>query len=208
MPVSPKDASDDCIARSRALLAHAHVPSVAPGLREDLGRLALVMAIAAVDAYMHALVLSRVSDVRTELPKSLKRIDIDFEWLTYLAEETVSAQRASKKKRPWVTVKHALQERLLRETFQSYDAVGSAMAMAGVDKAWSSVAQKMGCSADDIKNRLSVIVHRRNKIVHEGDLRRLARPRKIQHSPIDLANVQEEIDWLDKLLAAIAQVAP
>jgi hypothetical protein len=91
MPVTPKNASDDCIARSRALLAHARVPGTAAGLRDDLGRLALVMAVAAVDTYMHTLVLRRVSNVRGALPKALRELDIDFEWLAYLADATVVA---------------------------------------------------------------------------------------------------------------------
>jgi hypothetical protein len=208
MPVTAKNASDDCIARARALLAHASAPGTAPGLRDDLGRLALVMAIAAVDTYMHIVVLRRVSTVRGALPKALQELDIGFAQLTDLAEATVIAQRAGRASRPWVTVKHALQERLLRETFQTYDAVGSAMSMAGVKKAWSSIATHLGCTADDIRVRLNAIVHRRNKIVHEGDLRRMARPRAIQHSHIDLTSVQSDIDWLDQLLGAIAHVVP
>jgi len=208
MPVTPKNASDDCIARARALLAHAGAPGTSAGLRDDLGRLALVMAVAAIDTYMHTLVLRRVSTVRGAIPKALQDLDIDFARLTELADATVVAQRAGRVSRPWVSVKHALQERLLRETFQSYAAVGSAMSMVGVKKAWSSVAAHLGCAADDIQIRLTSVVHRRNKVVHEGDLRRMARPRAIQHSPIDLALIKSDIDWIDQLLAGIAHIVP
>ena len=207
MPVTPKNAADDCIARARALLAHAGIPGTAAGVRDDLGRLALVMAVASVDTYMHTLILRRVSNVRSALPKALRDLDIEFEWLTELADSTVIAQRTGRATRPWVSVKHALQERLLRKTFQSYDEVAAALAMVGVKKAWSTVAGNLVCSPEEIKNRLNSIVHRRNQIVHEGDLRRMARPRAIQHAPIDLMAVQADIDWIDQLLAAIVQVA-
>jgi hypothetical protein len=166
------------------------------------------MAVAAIDTYMHRLVLRRVSTVRGELPKALRDLDVNFARLVELADTTVEGQRAKKKTRPWVAVKHALQERLLRETFQSYDAVANAMSMAGVKKGWSNVATYLGWTADDIKTRLNAIVHRRNKIVHEGDLRRMARPQSIQHSPIDLTAVGSDIDWMEQLLAGIAHVAP
>jgi len=208
MTVAPKDASDDCIARARALLAHAGAAGIQSGVREDLGRLALVMAVAAIDTYMHMVVLQRVSTMRSAIPKPLQELDIEFARLTSLADVIVEAQRSSHSIRPWVAVKHALQERLLQETFQSYDSVGKAMAMAGVKKAWTSIAPHLGCTAEDIKTRLNAIVHRRNQIVHEGDMRRMARPRAIVHSTIDLAAVQSDIDWLDQLLAGIARVVP
>lgn len=51
--------------------------------------------------------------------------------------------------------------------------------------------------------RLTQIVHRRNTIVHEGALRRLLRPREITHEPLDRAEVDKHLAWLEQLIAAI-----
>ena len=114
---------------------------------------------------------------------------------------------ANRKSRPWVQVKNALHRKLLKMTFQSYEEVGTAMAMAGVSKGWRQVAKKIGCKADDIKSRLNDIVHRRNKIVHEGDLRRLQRPRVLKLNDIDGIKVSNDLDWLEQLIAGIDAVA-
>ena|SRR5258708_713471 len=73
-------------------------------------------------------------------------------------------------------VKAALQKRLLKETFQSYDEVAMAFAIAGIEKAWSKVASKLGTKADDIKDRLGGLVLRRKaSIQKEGPNEILAR---------------------------------
>lgn len=165
--------------------------------------MALVMGVAALDTYMHAVVRTSLPNSHGALPKAIARLDLSFSELAQLADNTVAAQRANRTSRPWVQVKNALHRKLLKVTFQSYDDVGGAMAMAGVKKGWTKVAGQMACTADDIKTRLGRIVHRRNQIVHEGDLRRLVRPRQVEHNDIDGAEVQADLDWLEQLIGAI-----
>jgi hypothetical protein len=203
LPITPKNTADDCIARAKQVLAAA---GSAGGAADDLRRMALVMGVAALDTYMHAVVVTHLSDNRTSLPKALKRLPLKFEELAQLAENTVAAQQAGNQSRPWVQVKNALHRKLLTVTFQSYEDVGDAMAMAGVKKGWTKVAQQLGCNVEEIRSRLGSIVHRRNQIAHEGDLRRLVRPRNIQHNTIDHDNVSSDLDWLGQLIGAIDTV--
>ena len=89
---------------------------IAPRTREDLRRLALVMGVVAVDAYMHWAVLRRLSEVRRqgELPKGLRQLQVPFDELASLAETTVTARRQRVDSRPWVQLKNAAQKRLQR----------------------------------------------------------------------------------------------
>ncbi len=200
MPATPKDMADDCMARARAVLAAANTNTP---VDNDLVRMALVMGVAALDTYMHAIIRAELTKNSNAVPKALSKLDLRFSELAQLANNTVAAQQKGKKSRPWVQVKNALHRRLLTETFQSYDAVGKAMSMAGIAKGWSQVATALGCSAKDIKSRLGKIVHRRNQIVHEGDHRRLVRPQAVTHNQVVPADIQGDLDWLDQLIGAI-----
>lgn len=166
------------------------------------------MAITAVDSYMHWLVYHRISEVRKEgdLPKSLAKLDLPFTEMAALADATVRGRNAGKDTRPWVQVKNVMQKRLLKETFQSYEQVAIAFSWAGIEKPWSRVATKLNIQADDIKSRLNPLVHRRNQIVHEGDIARASRPQKLKYNDIDHAEVAADVDWIASLIAAIEQV--
>jgi hypothetical protein len=143
-------------------------------------RLSVVMAVAALDTYMHRLIVERAYK-HEELPKGLARLDVGFEDLLGQADATAVAARADPHKpRPRVGVKKLLRDRLLRETFQSYEAVARALSMAGRPRAWPAIGGKMvpPLQPKEIKERLNEIVMRRHQIVHEGDYERLEKPRK------------------------------
>ena len=99
-----------------------------------------------------------------------------------------------------------MQKRLLKETFQSYEQVAIAFSWAGVEKSWSRVAAKLGVQADAIKSRLNSLVHRRNQIVHEGDITRASRPQKLRYNDVDHAQVVADVHWIAALIQAIEQV--
>jgi hypothetical protein len=170
--------------------------------------MALVMAVAAVDSYMHGVVMRRIAHVRrrVDLPRPLARLEIPFSRIADLADTYIDAQRAGRRTRPWVQVKASLQQRLLKETFQSFEQVTTALAMAGVDDAWSKIASGMGETVRNIRDRLNALVHRRNQIVHEGDMKRVSRPRKLRFNQIRHADVQDDIRWVASLIDAADNV--
>lgn len=155
---------------------------------------------------MHQLVWRSVAD-HEELPASLAKFEVPFAQLWDLAIEMKAALRKGENARPIVAVKTALRERLSQETFQSHQRVGDAMAMAGLKKGWSNVATELGEKGDAIRDRLNSIIAQRNKIVHEGHHERQDRPRLVKLLPVDQTEVKEHLDWLEKLIAAIAKVA-
>jgi hypothetical protein len=163
------------------------------------------MGIVAVDAYMHWAVLRRLSEVRRqgELPKGLRQLQVPFDELASLAEATITARRQRVDSRPWVQLKNTAQKRLLRMTLQSSQEVGDAMAMVGVKDGWTIVASAMNLKAQDAKGRLDKIVARRNQIVHEGDLARQTRPRRVRLNPITRLEVTADLDFLKALLDAL-----
>ncbi len=208
MAFRPIDAANSCISRSRELLVASQLPQVAV-VREDIIRSALVMTVGAMDSYMHWLVYQEITEVsksQAGLPKKLANLDIPFSELASLADAVLEGRREQTDTRPWVQVKNATQRRLLRETFQSYDQVSGAMAMAGISKGWTQTAKHLNTTSDAIKTRLNQIVHRRNQIVHEGDITRASKPRKVKLSLINHADVSADVTWMEKLIGGIEAI--
>lgn len=208
MPFHPINAAKACIRRSRRLLALCEDQLPDTKVKNDLRRSAMVTAVTGIDAYMHWLVYRQISDLRREgdLPKSMAKLDIPFTELAALADATLQGRQQQIETRPWVQVKHAMQKRLLKETFQSYEQVATAFAWAGVEKPWSRVADKLGMQADAIKTRMNSLVFRRNQIVHEGDIARASRPRELKYNDIEHAQVIDDVNWVESLINAIEQV--
>jgi len=154
---------------------------------------------------MHRLIIERAF-THAELPGGLARLEVPFEQLLAQADGTGKAARAKPhKSRPRVGVKRQLRDRLLRETFQRYDDVARALGMAGRRKAWEAIGKQLvpTVAPVQIKERLNRIVDRRNQIVHEGDYRRLERPRGASRNPIGTPQTRRDIGFLADLIDAI-----
>lgn len=166
------------------------------------------MAVAALDTYMHRLIVERAFKHDT-LPNGLARLDIGFEDLLRQGDATAAAARAKPyKPKPRVGIKRQLRDRLLRETFQNYDAVARALSMAGRPKAWPKIGKSMQTPHEpsEIKARLNGIVTRRNQIVHEGDYERRERPRTPRRNLITQKQARRDIDFIAELIDAIHAV--
>jgi hypothetical protein len=171
-------------------------------------RLSVVMAVAALDTYMHRLIVERVFS-HDDLPRGLAQLDVNFEQLLAQADETRDAARAEPfNSRPRVGVKRQLQDRLLRETFQNYRSVSAALSMAGRSKGWKLIGSKMSPPLEpgEIKQRLDGVVHRRHQIVHEGDYERLQKPQKPKLNEMTQAQARRDIDFIAQVIDAIHEV--
>jgi hypothetical protein len=178
-------------------------------------KLSVVMAVAALDTYMHRLIVERVythpklPGGGLRLPGGLARLDLPFvEFLAWADEAGAAARSAPHNSRPRVQVKRQLRDRLLRETFQRYDDVSRALGMAGVGGNWNAIGANLDPPLEpkEIGERLDAIVMRRNQIVHEGDYRRLERPQDAHQNPVNFVQARSDIDFISDLIDAIHAV--
>ncbi len=230
MAVTPLDAATACMDRADTLLAQGGVAGLAALRADDLARQGLVLAVAAVDAYFHMRVLRSVQS-RKKLRGAIEKVKVEFADVVSVTNKLREAQaraerandetkkkakkkKAKKKKkaererksapRPWVVLKRLLREKLLTVTFQSPRGVESALSMVGVRKPWTKlVTVGIAANGDEIKERLSSIVHRRNQIVHEGDMRRMDRPQQVVLNDVDHAAIGSDLAWLRSFVAAV-----
>lgn len=201
------EAANSCITRSRNLLL-ASKKSENIDVRDDLVRSALVMAIGAMDSYMHWMVFQEITAVskNAKLPKALAKLDIPFSDVAALADAMIEGRRAGKETRPWNALKNTAQKQLLYKTFQSFDQVQMAMSMAGVVDGWAKAAKVLNVGVADIKERLNPLVHRRNQIAHEGDILRSSRPRQLKFNDLNPDQVSMDVDWIASVIAAIESI--
>lgn len=202
--VQPYDAATGTIARARALLSHANQVGLPAGVPGDLRRMSVVMALAALDAFMHRLVVSSAYEHKA-MPGGLAALTVTFDDLITQADAGVDARKADKNARPRVAAKRILRDRLLRETFQRYEDVARALSMAGKPKQWQNIAAKIPGSPtkEAVRDRLNTIVDRRNAIVHEGDYERLERPQTAKLVPITAGEARTDVDFLADVIDAI-----
>ncbi|MCS6521358.1 HEPN domain-containing protein [Curtobacterium citreum] len=201
MGISAKQAADDVFDRAQALLDEA--PSVSsPLVADDLRRSALALGVAALDTYLHwALAKAPLK----KMPSALKNLDVPFGELVELSEAMAASRTTI---RPKVRVRHTLERVILAHTFQSSRGVGDAMQMLGTRKAFAKIETKINPAqkAQSIQDQLNRIVRRRNQVVHEGDMQRQSRPRRIAREPVDTAEVADDLTWLRGLVQAIDEV--
>jgi len=166
----------------------------------ELLRAAHVTIVASLDRYCHELIVSRVVAAlgNSKHTQELRKLAIP-------AIEVHRAVKHGRKKgaRPMNIVRQAIQDQLHRDTFQKPDDVVRGLKIIGVDDLWRTCATNMGCTANDIVSRLTDIVDRRNKIVHEGDIVRHKRGGKIRYRKITPKQVEKDIIWVGDLVKAI-----
>ena len=165
------------------------------------------MGVAAIDTYLHWAVRNTPLD---NLPARLAKVEITFGELLGMADQSVEARQKQIRDRPRVRARNILNEKLVTLTFQSSRQVEDALEMAGVKAIWLSIENAFTPheAPSAIKARLNQIAYRRNRIVHEGDLRRLVRPQRVTREPIERAAVDDDLAWIQRFINALAAVRP
>ena len=129
----------------------------------DLLRAQIVMAVSALDHYIHELTrlgMLEVYDGVRPPTDAFRRFQVTMDAaMTGLAGLSGSA---------WFEME--IREKHGYLAFQHPDRIADAVRLFSPCELWSSVASQLGLTAQDVKTRLQLIVERRNKIAHEADL--------------------------------------
>ena len=97
-----------------------------------------------------------------------------------------------------------IRERLRYKSFQYPDKIADAIRLVSDKKLWDEVSMKLSITAKDVKQQLTSIVDRRNKIAHEADI-----------DPtfgiggrwiINEALVEEAVDFIEKIVETIHEI--
>jgi hypothetical protein len=192
------------IARVRALIAvHNSLKAQASSVLDlsDMLRAALVLAVSALDYYIHEVV--RIGML--EIHRGLRPEPPAFSGFEISLGSARAGINAGQNIDSWL--EDEIRQRLSYKSFQKPDNIVKAVLLISNKKLWKEVSINMGRlakDAEDIKNQLSLIVDRRNKIAHEAD---------IDPSypigdrwPIDELLVNEAVDFIEQVVESIHNI--
>lgn len=204
MTVTPLQAALNVLDRAENLLSLDTSTTPEP-LRQDLRRQAWAMGSAAIDTYFHWLV--RKVDLRSgTLAKALNKLEVPFGDLVEIARDGVDARRNGIAHRPVNKARNVLYDRVLQDTYQTQRGVETAMSLSGFSGYWALLATEMGEPIQEIQSRLNSLAHRRNKIVHEGDIQRQSKPRAVKHNTVEEAEIRMQLEWVRIFINAVGKI--
>lgn len=162
---------------------------------DDVYRSGYVLGVSAVDHYVHEKVLAEMLNIAngSRPPTSaFRRFRVPIDAL-----QAASSQGPER----WlVTVIRDAHSRL---TFQRPDAIADAVKLVHPNPLWPAVASELHCSVEQVRDRLTLIVDRRNKIAHEAD----CEPGGLGFKwPISARTVRESLDFIVETVSAIESV--
>ncbi|MBE9034672.1 HEPN domain-containing protein [aff. Roholtiella sp. LEGE 12411] len=97
-----------------------------------------------------------------------------------------------------------IRERLSYQSFQQPDKIAEAIRQISDKKLWDEVAIKMSKPPKDIKQQLTLIVDRRNKIAHEADIDPTLNIGNRWY--IDESMVGDTVDFIEQVVESIHQI--
>lgn len=130
----------------------------------DLLRSQIVMAVSALDHYVHEItrvgMLEVYSDKRPQTPAFLR--------FQVTMESTLRGIAAGENNDGWLDEEIRKKHGYL--AFQHPDRIADAIRLFSSCTLWISVASELNLEVEDVKTELQLIVNRRNQIAHEADL--------------------------------------
>lgn len=128
----------------------------------DLLRSQIVMAVSALDHFVHEIVreeMVAIYEGNRPIVPGFSNFSVS------LAEAKAGIPAPSS---DWVDA--AIREKHSYRSFQHPDRIADAIRFIYEDPLWPALESRIGVPAKEIKERLKLIVERRNKIAHEADL--------------------------------------
>ncbi len=159
----------------------------------DLLRAELVLAVSAFDHYVHEttrLGMLEIHAGQRTATAAFLRFPISMESMRQSMNTPIS--------QAWL--ENEIRARHGWQSFQQPDKVADAIRLVSEIRLWDQVAARLGGNPQDIKQRLNLIIDRRNKIAHEADSNPTVPGGRW---PIDEALVNGAIDFLEQIASAI-----
>lgn len=200
------------IARVRDLIAvHNSLKAQASSVLDlsDMLRAALVLAVSALDYYIHEVVRIGMLEIhrgqRPEPPAfSRFQISLGSARAGINAGQNIDSWLENEIRHIDSWLEDEIRQRHSYKSFQQPDAIADAIRLICDKKLWEEVSINMGSPAQDIKRQLSQIVDRRNKIAHEADIDPAYGIG--DRWPIDELLVNEAVDFLEQVVESIHKI--
>lgn len=162
----------------------------------DLLRTQIVMAVSALDHYIHEITrlgMLEVYDGNRTPTQAFLRFQVTMDAaMTGIAGTSGNA---------WFETE--IREKHGYLAFQHPDKIADAVRLFYSHGLWPSVASQLGLTAQDVKDRLRLIIERRNQITHEADMDPSYPGSRWPISPSDSADA---VDFIEEVCEAIHSI--
>lgn len=159
---------------------------------DTLLRAEFVLIVSAFDNYLHSVVRRKIRENFFAAQPLPQGCDLPIEICRLIYNEPVESTRQE-------ILDSALRKSLEKDSFQSPRSVEYALSLISVNHLWKTSSPTIGDTPSHIRDRLALIVHRRNQIAHEADINySTGSPRSI-----DIQTVTDCRNFLAKLVESI-----
>jgi hypothetical protein len=178
----------------------AFVDKVTPAINlDELLRAELVLAVGALDCYVHDLVrigMGLAFKSGKGEPNAYLNLGVSLDFVKKLLSAASENDRL-----------HLFEQEIRRiqgfRTFQTAENISQALSLIGIKAIWDKVANILGMNSVDVRTQLNLVIDRRNRIAHESDVDpSLGIGNKY---PIDCSLVDKAVGFLDSVAHAIYQ---
>ena len=162
----------------------------------DLLRAEIVLAVSALDHFVHETVrLGMLEAYRNERPRtrSFQNFQVSIGSISGVASDIPNSD--------WL--EQEIRKSHGHRSFQSPDNIAEAVRLISESSLWNEVASRINTSRQDIRERLILIIKRRNQIAHEADM---DPSYPGVRWPIDEQMVDSSIDSIEQIAEAIHAV--
>ena len=162
----------------------------------DILRSEIVLLISALDYYIHSKVLSKIEDAFTGKRTATAKFQT-----TAVRLSTVKSAIGAGASMQWLLDEVYHQHSW--KSFQTPESIADALKMVSDKKVWELVSKALKAPTQDVKDRLRVLVERRNKIAHEADSDPSLPTAKL---PISDTDVESAIDFVKSVVDEIEKI--
>lgn len=155
----------------------------------DILRAEIVMGVSALDNYVHEVVrvgMVQIFEGERQKTEMYKKFEIPLDHIPKVEDEEKGYR--------WFEL--LVKNKNSHKTFQNPNKINSAIRLVlDVNNIWDEIARETkGSTGKELRNRMSLIVDRRNKIAHESDR---DRSKQTGRWPIDQHMVEDSLDFID-----------
>lgn len=158
----------------------------------DLLRYQIVMAVSALDHYIHEVTRLGMLEVFNK-ERPLTDAFCSFK----IPIDAYMVGLANPKEGSWFETE--IREKHSYLTFQRPEKIADAIKLFSSCELWKDVASKLDMTVKDVKAHIDLIIDRRNKIAHEADLN----PTYGTHWPISIVDTTNAINFIEKICETI-----
>lgn len=164
----------------------------------EILRAEIVLTVSAMDCFIHDLVRLGMLDTfkgNRVASKSFPKFNVSMKSLLRVIDaNTPSEQQAY--------LESEIRRINSADSYQSPKSIEYALQLINIKSIWVLISPKMQKPAEDIKNELSLIINRRNKIAHEADYDSV----NMSKFPIDQQTTNDIISFIEQFCESINQI--